>query len=100
MAGVAGSAGARGRIALRRLDIGDVDDVRRPRGYIADLGRTGRRLASPRVILLRPDRRPRLAEPGDAGSRQPADSAGVGPLSECEDVQTLRARSERVCVLE
>ena len=74
--------------------------VARTRRQLRDLGRAGRRLTGPRVILLRADRRPGLAEPRDSGARQPRDPVRVRALPEREDVEPVRTGLERVRVLE
>ena len=64
------------------------------------VGRAGGCLARPRVILLGADRRPGLAEPGDARARQPGDAVRERALAEREHVEPVGARLERVRVLE
>ena len=82
------------------LEVGDVDDGRRARRQLADLGRAGRGLARPRVILLGADRRPGLAEPRDAGARQPRDAVRERALPEREHVEPVGPGLQRVRVLE
>ena len=67
---------------------------------LAHLGRAGSRLARPRVVLLGADRRPGLAEPGDARARQPRDAVRVRALPEREHVEPVGPGLERVGVLE
>ena len=87
-------------VALVGLEIGDVDDVRRSRRELRHLGRAGGGLAGPRMILLRADRRPGLAEPRHPGAREPGDAVREGALPECEHVEAVGPGLQRVRVLE
>ena len=70
------------------------------RRELRHLGRAGRRLARPRMILLGADRRPGLPEPRDARARQPRDAGRVRALPEREHVEPVGPGLERVRVLE
>src|SRR5262245_2918728 len=89
-----------GRLPLVGLEVGNVHDRRGPQRDLTELGWPDCGLARPRVVLLRADRHPGLAEPGDAGTREPRDSLRVGALAEGEHVEPIRTRQQRVAALE
>ncbi len=87
-------------VPLDRLDVLDVDDGARARRELADLGWAGGGLPRPGMVVLAADGRPGLAQPRDAGAREPRDALRMRSLPEREHVEPVGPGLERVGALE